>query len=67
MQLVISWNQHVDKLTAKANMVLGLVNRTCMDLKDTDSIRTLNVTVINWRLFSEELPDESLDLILILD
>ena len=23
------WNQHVDKITAKANRVLGLVKRTC--------------------------------------
>ena len=26
----------------------------------------LNVTLINWRLFSEELPDESLDLMMIM-
>ena len=24
----LSWNQHVDKITAKANRVLGLVKRT---------------------------------------
>ena len=27
----ISWNQHVDKITTKANRVLGLVKRTCRD------------------------------------
>ena len=30
----LSWNQHVDKITAEVNMVLGLVKRTCRDLKD---------------------------------
>ena len=29
----LSWNQHVDKITAKANRVLGLVKMTCRDLK----------------------------------
>ena len=27
----LSWNQHVDGITAKANRVLGLVKRTCRD------------------------------------
>ena len=29
----LSWNQHVDRITAKANRVLELVKRTCRDLK----------------------------------
>ena len=80
----LSWNQHVDKITAKANRVLGLVKRTCRDLKDIDTMNTLycslvrplleaklgtlilNVTLINWRLFSEELPDGSLGLMMIM-
>ena len=37
----LSWNQHVDKITAKANRVLGLVKRTCRDLKDIDIMKTL--------------------------
>ena len=37
----LSWNQHVDKITAKANRVLGLVKRTCRDLNDVDTMRTL--------------------------
>ena len=37
----LSWNQHVDKITAKANRVLGLVKRTCRDLKDIDTMNTL--------------------------
>ena len=72
----LSWNQHVDKTTAKANRVLGLVKRTCRGLKDIDTMNTpnhaklgtliLNVTLINWRLFSEELPDGSLGLMMIM-
>ena len=37
----LSWNQHVDKITAKANRVLGWVKRTCRDLKDIDTTNTL--------------------------
>ena len=37
----LSWNQHVDKITAKTNRVLGLVKRTCRDLKDIDTMNTL--------------------------
>ena len=33
----LSWNQHVDRITAKATRVLGLVKRTCKDLKDVDT------------------------------
>ena len=36
-----SWNQHVDKISAKANRVLGLVKRTCRDLNDIDTMKTL--------------------------
>ena len=34
-------NQHVDKIT-KANRVLGLFKRTCRDLNDIDSMKTLH-------------------------
>ena len=38
----LSWNLHVDKITAnKANGVLVLVKRTCRDLKDIDTMKTL--------------------------
>ena len=30
----LSWNSHVDSITAKANKVLGLMKRTCRDFKD---------------------------------
>ena len=35
----LSWNSHIDMITAKANRMLGLIERTCMDLKDEDKIR----------------------------
>ena len=37
----LSWNQHINKITARANRVLGLVKRTCGDLKDIDTMKTL--------------------------
>ena len=36
----LSRNQHVDKIT-KANRVLGLFERTCRDLNDIDTMKTL--------------------------
>ena len=42
----LSWNQHVDKITAKANRVLGLVKRTCRDLKDIDTMNTLYCSLV---------------------
>ena len=42
----LSWNQHVDKITAKANRVLGLVKRTCRDLKDIDTVNTLYCSLV---------------------
>ena len=36
----LSWSQHVDKIT-KANRVLGLFKRTCRDLNDIDTMKTL--------------------------
>ena len=36
-----SWNQRVYKIIAKANRVLGLVKRTCRDLKDIDTMKKL--------------------------
>ena len=42
----LSWNQHVDKITAKANRVLGLVKRTCRDLKDIDIMNTLYCSLV---------------------
>ena len=46
------WNQHEDRITAKNNRVLGLVKRTCRDLKDVDTMRTLYCSLA--RLFAGE-------------
>ena len=42
----LSWNQHVDKITAKANTVLVLVKSTCRDLKDIDNMNTLYSSLV---------------------
>ena len=42
----LSWNQHEDKITAKANSVLGLVKRTGRDLKDIDTTNTLYCSLV---------------------
>ena len=41
-----SGNQHVDKITAKANRVLGLVRRTCRDVKDIDTMNILYCSLV---------------------
>ena len=40
------WNQHVVRITAKVNRVLGLVNRTCRGLKDIDTMKTLYCSLV---------------------
>ena len=40
------WNQHVVRITAKANRVLGLVNMTCRGLKDIDTMKTLYCSLV---------------------
>ena len=40
------WNQHVVRITAKANRVLGLVNRTCRGLKDIDTMKTFYCSLV---------------------
>ena len=48
--------QHVDRITAKANRVLGLIKRTCMDLNDVDTTRTLYCSLVRPLLeYSREL------------
>ena len=42
----LSWNQNVDKITAKANRVLGLIKRTCRDLRDIDAMKTLYCSLV---------------------
>ena len=40
----LSWNQHVDKITAKASRVSGLVKRACSDLNDIGNFKNQNAT-----------------------
>ena len=42
----LSWNSHIDSITAKAIKVLGLVKRTCMDFKDITTLRTLCCSLV---------------------
>jgi len=42
----LSWNSHIDTITAMANRVLGLVKRTCMDFKDVTTLRTLHCSLV---------------------
>lgn len=42
----LSWNQHVGRITAEANRVLGLVKRTTKDLDDVDTTRTLYCSLV---------------------
>ena len=42
----LSWNSHIDTITAGANRVFGLVKRTCMDYKDVTTLRTLYCSLV---------------------
>ena len=42
----LSWNSHTDMITAKANRMLGLIKRTCKDLKDTATLKTLFCSLV---------------------
>ena len=37
----LCWNSHIDVITAKANRMLVLIKRTCMDLKDKSTFKDL--------------------------
>ena len=37
----LSWNTDVDKISSKANKILGLIKRTCRGLNDATTLRTL--------------------------
>ena len=49
------WNQHEDRITVKKNRVSGLVKRTCRDLKDVDTMRTLYCSLMRlyWNFSGE--------------
>ena len=37
----LSWNSHIDMVSAKANKMPGLIKSICKDLKDTTNLKTL--------------------------
>ena len=46
----LSWNSHIDMITAKANRILGLIKRTCKDLKDETTLKTLYCSLVRSNL-----------------
>ena len=46
----LSWNLHIDKVVAKANRMLGLVERTCRDFHDRKTLRTLYCVLVRSNL-----------------
>ena len=46
----LSWNSHIDMITAKANRMLGLIKRTCMDLKDESTLKTSYCSLVRSNL-----------------
>ena len=46
----LSWNAHVDKISCKANKILGLIKRTCRGLNDVTTLRTLYCALVRSQL-----------------
>ena len=46
----LSWNNHIDKISSKANRILGLIKRTCRGLKDVPTLRTLYLALVRSQL-----------------
>ena len=46
----LSWNALVDKITSKANKILGCVKRTCKGMKDITTLRTLFCALVRSQL-----------------
>ena len=46
----LSWNAHADKLSSKANRILGLIKRTCRGLNDVATLRTLHCALVRSQL-----------------
>ena len=46
----LSWNSRTDMITAKANRMLGLIKRTCKDLKDTATLKTWYCSLVRSNL-----------------
>lgn len=43
----LSCNSHIDKMSCKANKVLGLIKRNCRDLRDVLTLRTLYCALVS--------------------
>ena len=43
---VLSWNYHIANITAKANSILGLIKRTCRDVNDVTTLKTLFCSLV---------------------
>ena len=48
----LSWNAHVDKISSKANKILGLIKRTCRGLNDATTLRNLYCALVRSQLES---------------
>lgn len=46
----LSWNAHVDKISSKANKILGLIKRTCKGMKDVNTLRRLYCALVRSQL-----------------
>jgi len=46
----LSWNTDVDKISSKANKILGLIKRTCRGLNDATTLRTLYCALVRSQL-----------------
>ena len=46
----LSWNSHIDRISSKANKVLGLIKSSCRDLRDVSTLRTLYCTLVRSQL-----------------
>ena len=42
----ISWNPHVNKISSKANEVLGFIRRNCRELRDETTLRTIYCALV---------------------
>ena len=48
--IILSWDSHIHKITAKANKLLGLLRRTCPCLTDVTIRRTLYLSLVKSQL-----------------
>ena len=46
----LSWNSHIDKISSKANKVLGLIKRNCREFRDVLTLRTLYCALVRSQL-----------------